>query len=302
MLEAYGYDAGRGDCVRLRFGDTNNVFVDTGTMRFARRLETLCEELSAESLDLLVLTHADDDHIGGILRLLRTGWKCPFAEVRMNRRGSAGSGHAYLSTQQNDEVYDRLVSQGVRVLPMLAGCEFEVGGASIRTLGPKEIAIGSEKSNVPLAYGRDYGKTLDALAKEPIRRKDRSPSNRDSIVFTFAYEGHSILLTGDAWAEDLIESLEDGPHSFDLVKLPHHGSTGNISEGFPQAIRCSDFLVCADGTLHPDKQTIAKLIAWYGSINIYSPSNWWSRGFFVDGDDTEGVSLACRDGLMMSWR
>jgi beta-lactamase superfamily II metal-dependent hydrolase len=306
MLEVYTYNAGKGDCLRIRFGQGHNMLIDTGVMRFGIRLKEICEEIqsSGETLDVLILTHVDDDHIGGILSLLRSGWKCPFLEVRMNHSGlvsPSANSNAYLSTAQNDEVYQRLASQNVQILPMLAGHLIFVDKAKIITISPKAILTDNIRANTPLAYQRDYGKSLSQLASSPIRSTDRSINNKNSIIFIFEYEGRRLLFTGDAWAEDLVCGLGHDMQHFDLVKLPHHGSAGNISADFKNHINCSNFLICTDGVAHPDKQTIAKLASWYGKINIFSPSDWWSRGFFTSEDDTDLINLIHREGLAVKW-
>ena len=131
----------------------------------------------------------------------------------------------------------------------------------------------------------------------PIDSHDTSQNNRNSIVFTFCYGDHAILFTGDAWAEDVMRA--EG--SYDLIKLPHHGSVKNISEDYPSAIRSNNFLLCADGVDHPDKQTIAKLEKWYGNINIFSPCDWWERDFFVENDKEHGIRYFKKEGLVIEW-
>lgn len=126
--------------------------------------------------------------------------------------------------------------------------------------------------------------------------------NKNSIVFIFEYKKHLILFTGDAWAEDILIGLGGRIHKFYFVKLSHHGSVCNISENYPDYISCSNFLICTDGIMHPDKQTIAKLIKWYGKICIYSPSNWWSDRLFLESDDTSNVKLFQRDGEAITWK
>ena len=305
MLKLYAYNAGKGDCVRLEFGEENNshnVVIDTGVTRFVQKFNEICNNLT--SPDLLILTHVDDDHIGGVLALLRAGWKCPFKEVRMNRTGAVDKGNAYLSTRQNDEVYSRLVDQGIDVQPMFAGDSINLYSAMITAIWPEKIVDDNNRNDTPLAYHKDYGKALSFLADEPIRKIDRSINNRNSIVFIFEYDGHRLLFTGDAWGTDVINALSkdaDDKQTFDLIKLPHHGAVGNISEDYPKYMETKKFLICTDGVMHPDKQTIAKLKKWYGDITIYSPSNWWKRGFFTDEDDKDGVNLIYSEGLVFEW-
>lgn len=307
MIEVYAYNAGKGDCIRIRFGndhDYHNIFIDTGVTRFGPTFRSILEEIqiAGEALDLLILTHVDDDHIGGILTLLRNGWKCPVAEVRMNKAGETYSSNVPLSTRQNDEVYSYLQKQDIQVKPMLAGEEFNVQGPLIKVLWPKTILRESERTDTSLAYHRDYGYSLSELADLPIKTSDRSINNRNSVICTFEYEQKRLLFTGDAWGEDIVAAVAgDGLQHFDLVKLPHHGVVGNLSEKIPERIQCSNFLICTDGIMHPDKQTIAKLESWYGRINVFSPSDWWSKGFFVKEDSQDRINLMHREGLVIRW-
>lgn len=304
MNQIYAYNAGKGECIRLRYGDGHNIFIDTGVTRFADTLKRLCREIvdAGETLDLLILTHVDDDHIGGILALLRMGWKCPFREVRMNGADSDGADNVQLSTRQNCEVAKILKKQQVKITLMTAGDVFYVGGAEITVIHPGKIAQDRAYGNIPLAhYKSDYAVDLSELAKRPIAKKDTSINNKNSVVFIFQFQGKRFLFTGDAWAEDIIAGLEEEKQRFDFVKLPHHGAVGNISEEFPEHISCENFLICTDGVMHPDKQTVAKLQKWYGKIRISSPSDWWNRGFFTENDDRGCMELRCREGEIFQW-
>ena len=227
----------------------------------------------------------------------------------MNKSGVVSRCNISLSVKQNDEVYSLLSDQGVKISPMLAGDVIEIADAVLTTICPMTIATDSRRSNAPLAHHRDYGFDLDQLADMPIKASDHSINNKNSIVFIFEYDDKCLLFTGDAWADDIIsdiiKELGEVQHHFDLIKLPHHGAVGNIAEDFKNHIECSDFLVCTDGVMHPDKQTIAKLAKWYGKdINIYSPSNWWSDGFFTEDDgknDKSRVNLIHREGMIIRW-
>ena len=304
MNQIYTYNAGKGECIRLRYGDGHNIFIDTGVTRFADTLKRLCREIvdAGETLDLLILTHVDDDHIGGILALLRMGWKCPFREVRMNGADSTGADNAQLSTRQNCEVAKMLRKQQVKITPMTAGDVFYVSGEEITAIHPGKLENDREYGNTPLAhYKSDYAVDLSELAERPITKKDTSINNKNSVVFIFQFQGKRFLFTGDAWAEDIIAGLGREKQRFDLVKLPHHGAVGNISEEFPEHISCENFLICTDGVMHPDKQTAAKLQKWYEKIRIFSPSDWWNRGFFTENDDRSCMELLCREGEIFQW-
>ena len=303
MLQVYAYNAGKGDCIRLHFADTHNIFIDTGVSRFAPMCEHLCNQIkqSGETLDALILTHMDDDHIGGILACLRKKvYQCPFREVWMNHSGNSFFEDRQLSVRQNDEVYGRLKNQGVRICTAHKGdCRY-CAGAKIEVIWPETDPSDAKclrYQEVQLARHSDYHISLSALAEMPLLKHDTSQSNKNSLVFTFEFENHRLLFTGDAWAEDVVKAQG----TYDLVKIPHHGSAKNISKAYPESIQCTNFLICTDGVNHPDKQTIAKLERWYGKINIYSPSAWWKNGYFIGNDKQHEISYCQKEGLVITW-
>jgi len=305
MLEVYTYNAGKGDCIRLHFAGTHNIFIDSGVSRFAPAFRRTCNQIkqSGETLDVLVLTHVDDDHIGGILSCLRSRtYQCSFSEVWMNHSGNASIGDRTLSIQQNDEVFARLRDQGIRVVSTHAGDQRIIAGALIEIFWPEANVSDAggqhqQYKEVQLARHSDYHLRLSELADMTLPTHDTSPNNRRSIVLSFAYDNHRLLFTGDAWAEDVVRAKG----SYDLIKLPHHGSARNISEVYKENIQSSDFLICTDGVNHPDKQTIAKLEKWYGEINIYSPSAWWGNGFFSGDDRRHKIKYYQKEGLVVTW-
>ena len=303
MLEVYTYNAGKGDCIRLRFAEKHNIFIDTGVMSFACRFKAICDEIikDGEILDALILTHVDDDHIGGILGNLRkSSYKCLFNEVWMNHEGSYSDADRQLSVQQNNEVYAKLIQRGVRTLPMMKGTVKEVAGAKIETIWPLSTASESQvivRQDTMLSRHSDYRYSLKYLSNKPITKRDRSQNNKNSIIFTFSYDNHKLLFTGDAWAEDVVKAKG----KYDLIKLPHHGSVRNISEEYAKTISANKFLICTDGEAHPDKQTIAKLEKWYGEITIYSPSDWWKRGYYTNDDKSHKIEYKKKEGLVITW-
>ncbi|MGM9958235.1 MAG: ComEC/Rec2 family competence protein [Erysipelotrichaceae bacterium] len=304
MLEVYTYNAGKGDCIRLHFAGTHNIFIDSGITRFAPKFRQLCDSViqSGETLDLLILTHVDDDHIGGFLANLRIfGYRCPFKEVWMNHVGKVFLGDRPLSVIQNDEIYAKLIEQRVCVKTAVKSIKREIAGALINIFWPDtdvlETLDKQYQCDALLAHHNDYHFSLSELAEYPLPDHDISQNNRKSVVFSFSFENHNLLFTGDAWPGDIIKAKGN----YDLIKLSHHGSSKNISEDFPKYIRSSNFLICTDGINHPDKQTIAKLEKWYGQINIYSPVSWWDCDYLVEDDMHHKINYYQREGLVIAW-
>ena len=91
-----------------------------------------------------------------------------------------------------------------------------MAGATIEVLWPeKPKSKPEQRRDVSLAHHNDYGQSLSHLAQEPIKVHDGSHNNKNSIMFTFAFENHRLLFTGDAWAEDVVRAAG----YFDLIKL-----------------------------------------------------------------------------------
>ena len=303
MLEVFAYNAGKGDCIRIHYAGTHNIIIDSGVMRFSQNFKRICDSViqERETLDALILTLVDTDHIGGILtNLRRANYKCPFNEVWMNHSGKASFGDRTLSVQQNDEVYARLLNRGINVKPMYKDIRNELAGAKICVFWPdKNILEDYDDCCVErnLARHADYGLSLSDLANKPLPIQDASSNNKKSVVFSFEFENRKLLFTGDAWAENVISAQG----VYDLVKISHHGSARNISELYRDSIHASNFLICTDGVSHPDKQTIAKLEKWYGKIDIYSPSEWWKNGYFIKDDYLHKISYHYREGCAIIW-
>lgn len=98
---------------------------------------------------------------------------------------------------------------------------------------------------------------------------DRSAPNASSIAFILEHADRSCLFAADAHARVLSASLkrlasERGTNRIrlDAVKLPHHGSMGNVNEELLNCIDCDNWLISTNGAVfnHPDRAT-AELIA-----------------------------------------
>jgi len=89
---------------------------------------------------------------------------------------------------------------------------------------------------------------------------DRSVYNLSSIVVLVQYGGRSILLTGDARGDDVLQGLEtegllrEKPYRVDVLKLPHHGSTNNVTPEFFEQIVADHYVVSGDQKTFPNPQ------------------------------------------------
>lgn len=270
--------SGKGDCIHLRYNGYN-LIVDSGPTSAAREFRKLCESIliNKESLDALIITHYDDDHIGGILKVGDLGFQNIFFNAY---NGITENGN--LSANQNQRLFymlpDAVVHSSIH-----AGNMITLGGATLTVHAPTVTALSRamkrmQEADVPLSGASDWAFPFDELMERNYPSPDTSISNQASIVFTFEYGDNRILFTGDAGTD----SIPAG--SFSLVKLPHHGSARNVSDEMIKKLDTNNFLICSDGTSHPSKQTIAKLLRFKEKVHIYSNYNWWMKGFLNPED------------------
>ncbi len=166
--------------------------------------------------------------------------------------------------------------------------EFELeGGALITLLGPTASELKRLRARWVSAI-RDFtaGDVTEAMRRLKERRdyrppvtpavfavpqygSDRTPANGSSISFLLEHDDVSVLLPGDAHASTLANSLgrlaaqrSKQRLRIDAVKLPHHGSMGNVSSEWLQLVDCQRWLISTNGGMygHPDVET-AQLIS-----------------------------------------
>jgi len=116
--------------------------------------------------------------------------------------------------------------------------------------------------------GDDDGPHVEELAAEPYERDD-APANGSSIAFLAEFNGKRVLFGADAHAEVLVPSIERllkerGLHvlELDVFKLPHHGSSANLSPRLLELVTAKQVLVSTSGAIfdHPDTEAIARLV------------------------------------------
>lgn len=270
--------SGKGDCIHLNFNGYN-LIIDSGPTSTAGEFRRLCESIlqNGQNLDALIITHYDEDHIGGILKTGDLG----FRDVYFNAYDGTVEDNN-LSATQNQRLF-HMMPEAIVHSKVLIGDVIEIGGAKLTIHGPTSSVLSKVKEQMKEADSQlgtisDWGFTLDELMERDYPSPDTSVSNQASIVFTFEYGECRLLFTGDAWSNHI-----QGGH-FDFVKLPHHGSARNLSDDMIRRLDTDTFLICADGTSHPNKLTVAKLLKLKEEVTVYSNYDWWMKGFLKSED------------------
>lgn len=188
------------------------------------------------------------------------------------------------------------------------------GGASQRdssTASPGLEPLGPKKP--PVLEDAEDIKGLAAMDTQP----DTSKANGSSIALLLRYRNRQVLLSGDAFADDLIAGMKAvtpaGALPLDAFKLPHHCSQSNVIKDLVAAVDCDCWLVSTDGTQfrHPDPAALARIILHSGkrpprlAFNVPSTFNgWWDNDAWRDrygyktcyGTPGEGLTVEFPDG------
>lgn len=96
---------------------------------------------------------------------------------------------------------------------------------------------------------------------------DRSVYNLSSIVVLARAGDKTLLLAGDARSDDILaglkaEKLLTGakPLTVDVLKIPHHGSSRNVSPAFFASVHARHYVISANGRDgNPEDETLAML-------------------------------------------
>jgi hypothetical protein len=80
--------------------------------------------------------------------------------------------------------------------------------------------------------------------------------------------GRTMLLTGDARGDYILEGLQNGgyltaskPAHVDLLKLPHWGSTGGLTAGFFEQVTADHYVIAGHARFDLPKPDVLEMIA-----------------------------------------
>lgn len=307
--------AKKGDCLLLHYGAAGApalAMVDGGAPgAYADFLEPRLEELrkahgdAALPLELVMISHIDQDHIAGVYSLLRAielagkdGKPAPYDVARLWHNAfrpltgadetEAEATEAALkgaSVLPAEKLVIASVGEGTKTgalatslgIPinddeagdlLLAGNTLKLpGGLELTVIGPSSKRVDDLKKEWAKAMKVKPGELVPASVRETV-------TNLSSLLVVAEYGGKRILLTGDGVAEDILAGLEqaklldaNGRAHFDVLKMPHHGSVGNVSEpaDFLQRITADHYAISGNGEHgNPELATLQAIAAARG--------------------------------------
>ncbi|WP_229608159.1 ComEC/Rec2 family competence protein [Vibrio parahaemolyticus] len=290
-------DAGHGDCLLITCGETR-ILVDSGPKTFKVRKELikrLTALLAGRDIDVAIVTHNDDDHIGGYKYLLESGLiikKFVFNSLDLIAKiVKNNSGQKKISFRQDIDLQNVLNAKGIGVQSFQnEDSPLRFNGITLTALTPNQVIL--ERLNNRAVVFRAQKKISGSNRKEtPIAEclleiqngrdqfvEDNSITNKSSISLILEYEEVRVLFLGDCHPSDVISALkstEKNGSPFHAVKLSHHGSEKNTSTELLETLGETDYIICADKSHHghPNNKTISRIIHFNKRANIHLSGN-----------------------------
>ena len=291
-MELFCYQSECGDALLIRYigndGSPHNIFLDSGyerTFRHILRHEINSLFHAGESIDLWIVSHIHDDHIGGVMQYIKSVNNNKIADITKDWLYNPPRWYNSKSIRQGDTLYNFLL--GDNKLPasdITSSKTLELFGLKATILSPtpqvleelrekykdeRELEKNESDSFVQIKSADfDYHRPLESFDISTFN-EDTSLENRSSISALFEYNNRKILWLADSHPTDISNSLlqmgysPDTPLQCDYVIVSHHASKGNNSSELYNIIKCPNYIISADGENRhclPTKEALSRII------------------------------------------
>lgn len=240
-LTVYFLKLGAADCMILQT-EAHTVIIDTGEKEHGENITDVLTRLGVETVDYLILSHPDKDHIGGAPKVLETGLVKTVLLPDYVKESTAQSN--LNSALKDTEASVRKVTETV---------SFVLDEITFTVYPTFLYPVGTDTSNE---------RSLGVLVEHGNNR------------LFFAGDAVGERLT------EMIGQIPD-PQSVDLLKVPHHGRFDSRSDDLIDALRPS-VAVIFDSKKEPAENRLLALLGavdadiyrtCYGAIIITSDGN-----------------------------
>jgi competence protein ComEC len=199
QVDVYFLDVGQGDATLFYTDSREVILVDGGPSLSVLYALGQALPFYERTIDLLVLTHPDSDHINGLIEVVKR-----YKVKKVLYNGIVDDLAAYQVWQE------QIKASGIEIIIAQAGQNFTYGNLDLEVFYPVENL---------------FGRTFD-------------DTNESSVVIKFSYYDIDFLLTGDLSAEKELELIDLAYDlSAEIMKAGHHGSKTSTHQKFLQTVK-----------------------------------------------------------------
>jgi beta-lactamase superfamily II metal-dependent hydrolase len=258
-------------------------------------------------LRLMMVSHIDDDHIGGLLGLTgelidekpnkepwvkpKSLWHNAFDDLADDTEGAKEIDAPPQPAKDDATAVMASVGQGRKLRDDAKALDWNIndpfpglvsapeqGGQTVRLDTDTTLLVVSPRTDQIERLRKEWAEQIRKLKKKEVSPAevaaylDESPYNLSSIVCLARQGKRSMLLTGDARGDHVLDALdvadatEAGKLHVDVLKLPHHGSIRNVERDFFDRITADHYVISASGRDgNPEDETLELIGAARGN-------------------------------------
>jgi competence protein ComEC len=230
-------DIGQGDAIFIESPNGNQVLVDSGPDKNIINALNRIMPFYDKSIDAVIVTHPDQDHIGGLPEILK----------------NYSVGKYFNNGMISDTGTFKEITQEIKRI----NSDASVGA-------PTEASENTISEVLMEGETLDLGDGVYLKILYPNKKPSGTDTNKYSIVAKLYYGDSDILLTGDipTDVEKYLAMTEGEELDSDILKVAHHGSKNSLSPEFFSAVFPEYSIISAskDNSFgHPHKEIIDAL-------------------------------------------
>ena len=257
ILKVYFLDVGQGDSSFMQTPEGHQILIDGGPDASALEKLSSLMPFWDRTIDLVILTHPESDHMQGLLDILQR-YKADYILWTGVNRISPGY-DVWLSALEKQK------KMGAKIIIADAGKRIKAGYVLIDTLYPLESTEGKELKNT---------------------------SNDTCIVSKLIFGKNSFLLTGDISSTAEKEIVDSGKNvDSDVLKIAHHGSKYSTSDLFLENV-IPKVAIISVGTKntygHPTPEVLQRLEKF--GIKVFRTDKDGDVKFISDGNNLKLIN------------
>ena len=222
-MQVHFIDVGQGDCTLITSGG-EAMLIDAGNNDKGTLVQSYLQKQGITSLDIVICTHGDGDHSGGIDVIL---YKFDCKTVIMPDTSKVMN-----DTATFRDVLSTMKAKNYKNTVPVIGDVYKLGNATVTIIAPSSYDYGDNKNNYSVGVLVQNGE------------------NR-------------FIFTGDAQAEAEVDILHNNSNiSADVYKVAHHGSRTSTTKEFLDAINPTYAVIsCGEDNSygHPHAEVMKRL-------------------------------------------